>query len=440
MKSRDYRAISMRTIATKDLAKSIISGINTTQSFEILTNYPVVTPYQRIMIVESDSLTVISDTNWKSNYIIQSFKYESPIHKLLQDKFGGYPAPALKKVEIVNRLKKYIASKTTKLNIIDYRFLYFLDHIRIHQNDYSLILLTDKSDILESSRIYKIYLFLLTILSVLIGFIITYSYYIIIIKPLKKLTNSIKQLEDGKVLSSIYIDREDEIGTLSKAFYNKTKQLLEKSNSFEDFTNDVLHEIKNPLTSIRNSIELLLSRHTGIYNKEILYHLIQTESGRVEKLLYDIKEYSQIDLETKINDKCNPGNVILKVLQLYTKFGIKSDINCNIEIPLSELQLVSVITNLLDNAISFSPMTGSVVIKCDNRGFSVSDMGPGIPDIDKKKVFNRFFSNRSHNSDLHSGLGLSIVKAILEKNNHSIDFKSNMKGTIFFVSFNVIKM
>lgn len=440
MRSRDYRSITMRRFATKNLGNSIKKSIHTNPNIKIIHFLPIVAPYQRIIIVETNSFTILDDTKWNTNYYIKNFKYESPINKLIQDIFGGYPEPTLENIELINRLKKYIKPKTTKLSIIDYRFFYYIDHITVDNNDYTFIILTDKSDILESSRVYKISLLLLTITTVLIAGLITLFYYRLIIKPLKDLTNNITQLEDGKVLSNMHLNRDDEIGTLSQAFYYKTTQLLEKNKSFEEFTSDILHEIKNPLTSIRNSIELLNSQNIDINNKDKLLQLVKNESGRIEKLLYDVQEYSRIDKYIKVNEKCNPSHVISKVLQLYSKFGIKSDINCNTNLSISEIQLVSVITNLLDNAISFSPVIGSVKINCNNRGFSITDMGPGIPDCDKDYVFNRFFSNRHHNDDLHSGLGLSIVKTILENNNHSINFISTEKGTTFNVLFNVIKL
>jgi len=447
IRSKDYKALNLRSIATRDLSRSIISSANLNIPLEVIANLPVIAPYQRILIVDSADNTPIYDTGWLTNYVIASFEYDLFLTRAIGRLVKDASFPELSGREIINRMSKYIQRGIDKFSIIDYRFLYSLKNISIEKGShYSLIILTDKSDLIKSSRIYKILLLIISLFSILIGFIVSAVYYKLMIKPLHVLTDEVEHVINYKNNPEEIFsmkDRVDEIGLLSNAFYMSSVELINQSESLKIFTSDVLHELKNPLTGIRNGIEILQSHNIGNLENNEMLSLISKESGRIEKLLFDIREYSLFDTKENPSEWCDPGEVINNLLDVYFKAEIKSTIRSNNLIKLSEGQLVSVLTNLIDNAISFSPEAQSISIEYYAEGntsyLTIKDSGPGIPQEEKDKIYTRFYSNREAASEetLNSGLGLSIVKNILDNNNHSIECLDNIpEGTIFIITFN----
>jgi signal transduction histidine kinase len=447
IRSKDYKSLYNRSIATRELSRSIISSANLNIPLELIANLPVIAPYQRILIVESGDNTSIYDTGWLTNPAITSFEYDLFLTRTIGRLVDNVSFPELGAEEIIKRMAKYIQPGIDKFSIIDYRFLYSLKNFSLEDGlNYSLIILMDKSDLIMSSKINKILLLIISLFSMLMGIIVSTVYYRLMIKPLHVLTDEVELVKNinnnpEKIFSMK--DRVDEIGLLSNAFFKSSNELIKQRESLKIFTSDVLHELKNPLTGIRNGIEILqLDNVDNPENNEIL-SLISKESGRIEKLLFDIREYSLNDKGENPSEWCNPGEVINNLLDLYFKAEIKSTIKSNNLIKLSEGQLVSVLTNLIDNAVSFSPETQSVSLDYYAEKYktylTISDSGPGIPQEEKDKIYKRFYSNRESASGktLHSGLGLSIVKNILENNNHTIEcLDNNPEGTRFMITFN----
>lgn len=424
LRSRDSRALRQRSIATNDISRTIRYSVYLDLSPKLLQVLPIAAPHQRIILLESDSLKPVYDTLWMANEPILSYEYHFFLNKLMYRFFGGIKHPTLDSPEIISRMEKYIKSRTKKFSIINYRYLYSIRHFTTDK-DYSLIVLTDKSDLMIDSKIGKALLILTTCFSLLLGLVVSIVYYLLLIRPLTRLTKSV----EGR-RSLPYSRRSDEIGKLSRAFKNSFIELEERNRSFEEFTNDILHEIKNPLTSIRNATELIESDKNRIDIKKLL----QKESGRIEKLLYDIKEYNSLKKEESY---CLPGKIIEEISEIYFKSEVRIQIDSSNRIKLPEKQFVIILTNLLDNAISFSPEAGSVLVKFysnyKNEIVEVIDNGPGI--TNKDQIFNRYYSRREDDNKLHSGLGLTIIKKICDLYDFEIECLDNKpKGTIFRVT------
>lgn len=437
IRSKDYRDNRSRTSATRELGRSIIKSVDIIKDPIVLRFLPRVAPYQRVLLLESENLKILYDTNWITNYPLNSFEYDLPLTQFIAGFVSDYPEPVMDQVQILERLKPYITERKKRLSIIEYRYLYLVDHFNLEGEEYTFIVLTDKSDLMESYRVNKVLMFLLSIISTGLGLIVSMIYYHIVIKPLKILTKDAQRIKDKRELTESqfrYRFRLDEIGILSKTFYLTTEELINRNRSFELFTNDILHELKNPLTTIRNSIEIL-EYDKEFKEREELYKLIASESARVEKLLYDIREFSLFTKAENIKTLCYPHIILPKILELYTTFHIRYISESEKPVKLSEEQFVSVITNLIDNAISFSPEPGSISVVYTGDNLSVKDGGPGISKENRERVFDRFYTDRvGEIAPKHSGLGLSIVKTILENNHYSIRCEDNLPtGAHFFI-------
>ncbi len=441
----NYQSLHQRTKNLYTCNYSITNIINYINSEKAIYAIPVLAPYQRVIIVENGQIT---DSEWKSN---PDFKQKDPFFSFIAEAFlKEIIPPDLEQEEILNRLSDYIELKINKIGIINYRFIYsVIPFYRNGKLSGSSILLFDKSDIMQTTTINKIILLLISFVSGIIAIIISVVYYFLFIKPLFNLTKEALALKNynGNSLKIFPLkNRKDEIGQLSQAFYLSTSELIRKRELVESFTNDILHELKNPLTAIRNGVEILELKNKSAEKNETgeIIKIIFRESGRIEKLLFDIKELSFYENQQTVKEYCNPIEVIKEVASMYKEHGIKFDIKAKPDhsILLPKEKLAGILKNLIDNSIDFSPEFGSVTINYEQSNKSskliISDLGKGIPDNEKQKVFERFYSNRANSEDpgLHSGLGLSIVYKILQTYNYSIQcYDNNPSGCCFEITF-----
>ncbi len=226
-----------------------------------------------------------------------------------------------------------------------------------------------------------------------------------------------------------------------------TKELQHRTNRAETFSNDLAHEIRNPLASLKSASELL-DKTTEKSESEKLLKIINHDVERIERLITD---YSQMlkDEASLSREKMSKINLIDIINNVVEDF--KQDLNNQnkiIDIKVKEKistkngkyilgienRLEQVIANLLDNSISFSQNNQKIEISIEettkNLVVKVKDEGPGFSETSPQKIFKRFYSNRPTSFGKHSGLGLNIVKNIVELHKGTIAASNrlNTKG------------
>lgn len=225
--------------------------------------------------------------------------------------------------------------------------------------------------------------------------------------------------------------RGDEIGDLSLSLRDMTNSLYERIDAIESFAADVAHELKNPLTSLRSAVETLPIAKTE-EAKERLSGIIQHDIRRLDRLISDIADASRLDAELSRNDaeEVDLAKLLTALADLSNETGKEGAARISIEIDERDrdsyrvmghdIRLTQVLTNLLDNARSFSPPGALVRIKARRIGdeveVAVEDEGPGIKAEQFDRIFERFYTDRPGNESFgqNSGLGLSITKQIIE--------------------------
>jgi two-component system sensor histidine kinase ChvG len=229
-----------------------------------------------------------------------------------------------------------------------------------------------------------------------------------------------------------FSDRSDEIGHLSKALRDMTNALYNRLDSIESFAADVSHELKNPLTSLRSAVETLpLARNET--DRSRLLAIVQHDVRRLDRLISDISDASRLDAELARADAepvdlarllrtvTGLANELRKEGQAAVALVIESSATKSNFIAFGrDSRLGQVITNLLDNARSFSPPDALVRVSMRRVGreieIAVEDEGPGIPPDNLERIFERFYTDRIGPDSFgnNSGLGLSISKQIVE--------------------------
>lgn len=228
-----------------------------------------------------------------------------------------------------------------------------------------------------------------------------------------------------------YTDRTDEIGDLSGSLRSMTNALFTRMEAIERFAADVAHELKNPLTSLRSAVETLplVKRQE---DRDRLTAIIQHDVRRLDRLISDISNVSRLDAELarESAEAVDMEKLAIAMIAVHTdstatierKVKISLDANGLHDKPLvdgHDSRLAQVLSNLIDNAVTFSPEGGTVTISIsttpDEVILSVADQGPGIQG-DPERIFTRFYTDRpgAENFGEHSGLGLSISRQIID--------------------------
>tara|TARA_B100000029_G_scaffold479849_1_gene527285 strand:- start:75 stop:1622 length:1548 start_codon:yes stop_codon:yes gene_type:complete len=268
-----------------------------------------------------------------------------------------------------------------------------------------------------------------------------------ILKPIRSLvlyTRAIKEKDVKIDKHEKYLLRKDEVGQLSRSLNEMTEDLYKRIDIAETFSSDLAHEIRNPLTSLKGASEVLENTLDSEKRKKLI-KVISHDVERIERLITD---YSQmLKDEASLNrakmEKINLSNVVDSVVEDFNSDLLNSNNNIKINVNKSglngsnltvlgvESKLEQIIANLLDNAVSFSPSNSKISVICNMKKESaqliIEDEGPGFNEKNIGKVFNRFYSNRPEKFGEHSGLGLNIVKNIVELHGGSI-IASNQTG------------
>ena len=264
------------------------------------------------------------------------------------------------------------------------------------------------------------------------------------LKPIKNLvayTKIIKEKSKKKTNISELKSRNDELGTLSTSLDDMTNELQKRISHAENFSTDLVHEIRNPLTSLRSASEILQETEDKSQRSKLI-DILDHDVQRIERLITDysqmLKDEVALSKEKmkKINLKIIAKSVVDDFNSIYQpKRGIKiilSDLN-NVEeynINGIENRIEQIIANLLDNSISFSDDNKKILVEIsitDNKKIilKIIDEGKGFKETNTKKIFNRFYSNRPDSFGKHSGLGLNIVKNLVDLHGATISASNN---------------
>ncbi|MBI9107413.1 MAG: sensor N-terminal transmembrane domain-containing protein [Spirochaetales bacterium] len=272
---------------------------------------------------------------------------------------------------------------------------------------------------LDIIRIFLIFLILSAVLSFALALNITI--------PVVRLKNEAGEILDksGNFRSHFTgFKRGDEIGELSRSLTRLSSDLENKMDFIDKFTSDILHELKNPLSTIRGAAEMAL--RGGVEVPSLLQNILD-EERRMERLLVELREISSLEnlFENEKKEEVDLADILPVILSRYPHKqypGISNEFTnytgeeCRVRINID--RLVQAVTNPVDNALSFSPEGGTVRLGLyqDAGSFriEIDDEGPGVARGMEELVFDRFYSDRDDEFRKdHSGLGLSIVKSII---------------------------
>lgn len=293
----------------------------------------------------------------------------------------------------------------------------------------------------ERSRIFIFFLFVLAV-SLLLSLFLART----IVRPIRLLAKSAVKVRLGRsphITIPRMPERKDEIGMLARALSDMSMTLRTRIDRTQSFADDVAHEIKNPLASLRSALEGLETIKDPILSRQLL-NIAKDDVLRMDRLINDIAEAGRIDSQIsraqfeKIDMVILINSLIENYKQRGNNIGSKIDLIIQTNMPTvimgEKLRIERVIENLIDNALSFTGSKGLIEIYIqiwdNNLIINICDDGPGIAKDDYEKIFQRFYSSRPENEDFgkHSGLGLAISRTIIEAHNGKIFAKKRADG------------
>ena len=265
------------------------------------------------------------------------------------------------------------------------------------------------------------------------------------LKPIKNLvayTRIIKDKSRKKTNINELKSRNDELGALSNSLDDMTNELQKRISHAENFSTDLVHEIRNPLTSLKSAAEILYDTENQVQRSKLI-DILNHDVQRIERLITDysqmLKDEVALSKEKmkKINLKLIVKSVVDDFNNIYeAKRGIQiilKDSNSQEEYFINgiENRIEQIIANLLDNSISFSDNNKKILVEVSRNErekiiLKVIDEGKGFKETSTKKIFDRFYSNRPDNFGEHSGLGLNIVKNLVDLHGATINASNNI--------------
>tara|TARA_B100001115_G_scaffold33165_1_gene24541 strand:- start:437 stop:1858 length:1422 start_codon:yes stop_codon:yes gene_type:complete len=291
-----------------------------------------------------------------------------------------------------------------------------------------------------------------------VGFVILIFSFVLsryFIKPIQNLvgyTIKVKEKNPGKTGIENLKNRNDELGLLSSSIEDMTNELQKRISHAENFSTDLVHEIRNPLASLKSASEILKDTK-DINQRTKLLDILTHDVQRIERLITDYSQMlkDEVALSKEQMKKLDIQPIIQSVVDDYNNiYKFKKNISINYQndgkseylINGIENRIEQIVANLLDNSISFSDDGSEVIVNVSNGlekkvTVKILDEGQGFKEKDTSKIFNRFYSNRPENFGEHSGLGLNIVKNLVELHDGKIEASNRLdkQGALIEIKF-----
>ncbi|MBW1698897.1 MAG: HAMP domain-containing histidine kinase [Deltaproteobacteria bacterium] len=269
------------------------------------------------------------------------------------------------------------------------------------------------------------------------------------LRPIRDIIQTVQSIETGDMEARVpRSGTEDELDELARLFNEMLDRIHTLISGMKGALDNVAHDLRTPMTRLRNMLEtaLRINGDVALY-REALADCIE-ESDRVLNMLGTLMDISEA--ETGVlrleQNRVNIPDMIYKIMDMYQyvaeEKGIEIKTYCpgRLYVTIDQNRISQAISNLLDNAIKYTPSGGRITIEVyENNAacfIKLNDTGIGISPRDLPRIWDRLYRADPSRSSKGLGLGLSVVKAIVKAHNGSVDVVSQPgKGSTFILSF-----
>jgi two-component system, NtrC family, sensor histidine kinase GlrK len=291
--------------------------------------------------------------------------------------------------------------------------------------------------------------------SIPLGVLIAALFAFLIAKPIRQLDQAIRQLGNAELATGIRVHGPADLEYLGQRLEWLRQRLVELEEQKTKFLHHVSHELKTPLTALREGSELLADGSSGALNRQQgeIAEILRDNSLRLQHLIEGLLDYQQaLDSVNRLELRpVDLADIVGKVTEEYKLAIAARKLNLNLNLTPAILtgdadKLHIVVDNLLSNAVKYSPEGGTIsfVVRTENDKIivEVGDAGPGIAAEDSERVFDWFFQGKlGHQGRIKgSGLGLAIAREIVLAHRGNIEMIANRgPGAHFRVNLPVVR-
>jgi two-component system sensor histidine kinase MprB len=256
-------------------------------------------------------------------------------------------------------------------------------------------------------------------------------------QPVAALTEAAEDVtETHDLRASIPVDRDDEIGRLAAAFNAMLAALEEARAGQQRLVADASHELRTPLTSLRTNIELVAKGAIPPDELESVLDDARAELIELSNIVDELVELAMVGRSDEAMQSVDLADIVRHAIERAGRRA-GAPIQADLEPTLIDARvdaMTRAVSNLLDNAVKWGADAGPIEVSLRGRRLTVRDHGPGIDAQDRPRVFDRFYRAPSARTTPGSGLGLSIVAAVVEDHGGSV-FVDEAEGGGAMVGF-----
>lgn len=281
------------------------------------------------------------------------------------------------------------------------------------------------------------------IVCIIIGTIITGFVGRTILQPIHDLSKATSEVARGNFSVRVREPSDNEYGTLARNFNKMAQELSGIETLRGDFISNVSHEFKTPLASVQGFAKLLQDENLSDEDRREYTQIIIDETTRLSKLSSNILNLTKLENQTTIGKKkrFSIDEQIRKIILMLEPEWSKKDINLDIDLEdilyVGNEELMGQIwQNVINNAIKFTPVGGEIKVKLfrSETGIvaKISDNGPSIPPDKKDKIFEKFYQGDHSRATEGNGLGLALVKRIVDLSHGKVSVENLFEGGVCF--------
>lgn len=255
------------------------------------------------------------------------------------------------------------------------------------------------------------------------------------LRPVRRLTRNVERIARTEDLQPLPVEGDDEIARLATAFNDMLVALSASRARQRRLVADAGHELRTPLTSLRTNLDLLLQADAdGGLDDSARRELLDDVRGQIEEmsaLVGDLVELARDEPLRPVVEQVDLAEVVDRAVSRARRRGTSLSFDVHTEpwwVTGESASLERAVTNLLDNAVKWSPPGGTVRIRLNHGTLTVDDEGPGIDPADRDQVFDRFYRSEESRSMPGSGLGLSIVRQVIERHSGNVRVDETDQG------------
>jgi two-component system, NtrC family, sensor histidine kinase GlrK len=315
-------------------------------------------------------------------------------------------------------------------------------------NNNNALIDANSNQLMANSRQAQKRFFMLSIILIPIMMVVAFGIAYLLGRPIRKMESAITNLGKGEYQDKISIDGPGNLRILGQRLDWLRQELLDLKLQKQQFLQHISHELKTPLTAIREATELLTDGVGGQLTpqQQEITNILKENSIRLQKMIENLLNFTKIEADkiTINREIVTLGTLLDAIVQSHVLTIKNKNITVNKQLESPEIsadpdKLMVVIDNLMSNAIKFSPKHGTINITYKRSKHTqiieVIDNGPGLSEQDKSQLFDPFYQGKTLHQGLikSSGLGLAVAKDLIEAHHGTIELSDTKLGAHFIV-------